>query len=90
MTRLRDARGRWVTVALLAGSIALLAGCHTVGGTLNGMGQDIGATGRVITGQPATATTATAPAPAQPYGPGTHAPGTVGMGATPGSYPATQ
>lgn len=53
MTRLRDMRGL-AAALVLGGAMAMLAACHTVGGTMSGLGQDIGNTGQVITGGPRT------------------------------------
>lgn len=72
----RDVRGRLTTALALAAAVALLAACHTVGGTMSGMGQDIGATGRVLTGNPA-----------NPPPPGTAAPGNQGQAPGPAAAP---
>lgn len=78
MTRLREARGL-AAALVLGGAMVMLAACHTVGGTVSGLGQDIGNTGQFITGgpqaQPAPPASAQAATPAvtqprQPMQPG--------------------
>ncbi len=51
MTRLRNARGL-AAALVLGGAMVMLAGCHTVGGTVSGLGQDIGNTGKFLAGGP--------------------------------------
>ena len=60
----RDVRGRLTAALTLAAAVALLAACNTVGGTVSGMGQDIGATGRALTGNPPNPPPPGTPAPA--------------------------
>lgn len=70
---LRDASRRLMPVLVLAGSVAMLAACHTVGDTVSGvgtgMGQDLRATGNFIGGGPAKPKTP--PTATSSYAPGT-------------------